>query len=137
MNEALGQHVMARTRWWMIAGVVIVVGCHTADRQTQRVDFSALRSADRVDVRESPNRVVAVLRDRDKIQAAAECIEQERDGWSERLTGPIAPDVMFNFYRGDRHLGAFGISTSYLTTGLTLSKEVPAEKIEALTRRLV
>jgi hypothetical protein len=66
---------------------------------------------------------------------AAEFIEQHQDGWGEVLTGPRAPELMFDFYSGDRHLAGFGISTSYLTTGV-LSKNVPPDSIAALARRL-
>jgi hypothetical protein len=129
---------MTQMVYWLripIAAAVMLSACHGSAPQTRRVEFSGLRAADRVDVRAPADRRVAVLTERDKIQVAAEFIEQHQDGWGEVSTGPRAPELMFDFYSDDRHLAGFGISTSYLTTGV-LSKTVPPESIAALARRL-
>ena len=139
MTESVASRATGQTMRWAlvaIATTVVMSACHLGEPQKRRLEFPDLRSADRVDVRAPADRRVAVLTDRDKIQAAAEFIEGDRDGWGERLTGPRAPELMLDFYNGDRHLGGFGISTSYLTAGTSLSKDVPAEKIAALAKRL-
>jgi hypothetical protein len=120
-----------------LAAAMVLFGCGagSGEAETRRLEFSDLRSADRMDVRAPFDRSIAVLTDRDKIQAATEFIEQQRDGWVDVWTGPRAPELMFEFYSGSKYLGGFGISRSYLVAG-SLSKDVPPEGITVLARRL-
>ena len=117
------------------ATAVLVPTCRGSNQATQNVDFGNLRLANKIDVRAPPNKPVGLVTDRAKIQRAADYIERHRTGWVDVWSGPRAPELMFNFYKGDQFVGGFGISTTYLVTG-SLSQTVPADEIAALAKDL-
>ena len=62
-------------------------------------------------------------------------IEQYHEGWIDYWSGPRAPWLLLEFFKGSRALGNFGISTSYLVAG-SLSRDTPPAEIGALARNL-
>jgi hypothetical protein len=102
---------------------------------TKTLEFSNLHSADRVEVTAPFDRKVAVLNQRQQINAAADFIQRYRDGWNDVWTGPVAPMLILQFYRGEQAVGGFGISTSYLVAG-SLSRNASQQEIASLATRL-
>lgn len=113
-----------------IATAIALVGaCRGSTGQpTKTVEFGELHSANRIEVRRPFDRPVTVITDVQKIQTAAEFIQRHRNGWIDVWTGPRAPELMLDFYKGDRFVGEFGISTSYLVAG-SLSQNAPVDEI--------
>ena len=73
------------------------------------VDFSSLERADRIEVRTPSDKQLKEINDRVQISTAIAFIKRHRSGWSESPFGPVVPDVMLHFYRGQERLGGFGI----------------------------
>ena len=74
-------------------------------------------------------RPLSVVTDPERIKAAHDFIKPYEHGWKRtRLQGAAIPQRRFDFWEGDRYLGDFGISPSFLTTE-GLYQEAPAEEI--------
>ena len=80
-------------------------------------------------------KVIATITDPAKIAEATAFIEQRHDGWIDVWSGPRAPELYFEFYQGQRHLGGFGIAEKYLVAG-SLSRDTPADDITTFARHL-
>jgi hypothetical protein len=102
---------------------------------TKKLECGNLHAADRIEVRAPFDRPVRVLKNREQIDAAVDFIERHREGWTDVWTGPRAPMLMLKFYQGDRYLGGFGLSTSYLVAGF-LSQDASSDEIASLARDL-
>lgn len=119
---------------FVVIATLVTLSCQR-ESPTRTVEFANLRSADRIEVRAPFDRGVAVLTHREQIESAADFIERHRSGWIDVWTGPRAPMLMLNFYRGEQYLGGYGISTSYLVAG-SLSQDAPKDEIASLAKRL-
>jgi hypothetical protein len=124
-------------RMFFVVGVAVAGSCGrpSAPPHSQTVEFGQIRTADRLSVRTTSDRIVVSITDPGKIQSAADFIGRYRDGWQDVLGGPRAPWLVLDFYRGDRYLGGYGLSTSYLVAG-SLSRDTPPEQIAALASGL-
>src|SRR5262245_2843619 len=103
--------------------------------QLRRLEFEDLRQADRIEVVGTASQVVATIGDPQRIRAATEFIERYHDGWIDYWSGPRAPLLVLQFFKGSRPLGHYGLSGSYLVRG-SLSRDTPSADIEALAKTL-
>jgi len=103
--------------------------------EPRRLDFKELATADRIRITLTDDRVVRTVSDHDEIQASAQFIERHSDGWVDWWSGPRAPLLLLNFYQGERYVGGFGLSTSYLVAG-SLSQDAPPQEISSFVKRL-
>jgi hypothetical protein len=101
-----------------------------------RIDFGALQSADRIEVRDTSAAVLKTLTDPAQVQAATTFIRQRETGWKDPLTGPVIPRIVLMFYSGTRFLGGFGVGdssiVSYPPKDGFWSRDVPEEEIKKL-----
>jgi hypothetical protein len=79
-----------------------------------RVNFTPLSSADRLEVRGEGGRAISTITSDREIRRAFAFVAQYETGWKEYGKGPLVPEIMFDFYRGQTYLGGFGFSGDYL-----------------------
>jgi hypothetical protein len=117
--------------------VLLSAGCATFGRQ--RLDYTSLANADRVEVRNLQNEVVANIVDARKVQYAAQFAIDRQDRWGDRLD-PYVPSLTLYFYTQDRRIGGYGISSSLLIALPTQHgfrwRDVPENDISALVKAL-
>ena len=127
--------------WLRTVGTVFCVlwlaDCQNSSNgsRSRRLEFGDLNQADRIDVIGIGGQAIATIDDRERILAAAMFIEQYHEGWIDYWSGPRAPRLLLEFFKGSRSLGHFGISRSYLVSG-SLSRDTPSAEIEAFAKNL-
>jgi hypothetical protein len=123
-----------------VGPVLIAWLCLAVVACAQRVDFGKLRTADRIDVRTASDKSVKEIVEPKKIKAAVEFIVDHREGWRESPSGPLAPDLMLQFYRGPERLGGFGVTRRHLvadpSTRGWLSRSVSVDEVNDLLQQL-
>ena len=80
---------------------------------TRRIDYSALSTADRLEVRTTSGKSIVKIADPTKVRRAVEFILQRQDRWGDRVN-PSVPTLVFEFYKGDQPLGGYGAGTDIL-----------------------
>jgi hypothetical protein len=100
----------------------------------QRLDFTPLSKATRVEVTVRGYEPVATISRKERVLEASAFIQKYPDKWRDSLS-PAAPEFMFEFYDGTQHIGGFGVGRTYVTNG-SLSRELPPDEIVALVRKL-
>ena len=122
--------------WALLFTVCLPAACATFGRH--RLDYTSLTGADRVEVRDTANRLLLNITDLQKVQYAVEFILKRQDRWGDRLT-PYVPTLVLHFYAGERGLGGYGISSDVLVAlpqhGFWWRDVAPAE-ISALLKTL-
>ena len=121
--------------WALLFTVCLPAACATFGRH--RLDYTSLTGADRVEVRDTGNRLLLNITDRQKVQYAVEFILKRQDRWGDRLN-PYVPTLVLQFYAGERQLGGYGIGSDVLVAlshGFWWRDVAPAE-ISALLKTL-
>ncbi|AMY09552.1 hypothetical protein LuPra_02771 [Luteitalea pratensis] len=98
--------------------------------------FLELSGADRLVV--TATRTGAILldtRDENKVSAAVAFAQRHHDGWREFWPGPLAPEIVLDFYKDKHGVGTFGAAETYLTLS-GWSRPTDAREIEALLKVL-
>ena len=130
---------MTTRRWTFVvlSCAVWLASCSTRScgARPRTVEFDKLRVADTIRVVGTGGKIIATIQDPQKLGAAVTFIEQREDSWIDKWSGPRAPYLLFEFYRGDDSLGHYGIAPAYLVAG-SLSRDTPASEIAALARQL-
>jgi hypothetical protein len=133
--------MMNRIKWRTImAKGVLCLTCLSGMSCSKTIDVNTLQTADRIEVKTPADERVKEITDPADVRIAIQFISDRTDGWRESMSGPLIPNLMFHFYRGQKRLGGFGISQRHIVadpieTGW-LSRSVSADETGALLRRL-
>ena len=117
---------------------VAAASCVFHSRHT--IDFDPLENADRIVVRTRDAEIVKTITDPDQVRAAARLARAKKAGWKDPLDGPWVPQYMFQFFKGSRGVGGYGIGFGYIVSDPTVngfwSQTVPPDEIRALAATL-
>ena len=121
----------------LFAAFLLSGACATFGRQ--RLDFTNLATADRIEVRNLQNELLANIVDARKVEYAARFVIERQDRWGDRLD-PYVPSLTLYFYTQDRRIGGYGISSRLLIALPTQHgfrwRDVPEDDISALLKAL-
>jgi hypothetical protein len=104
---------------------------------TRRIDYKALSTADRLEVRTTFDKSIVKIADATKVRAAVDFILQRQDRWGDRVN-PYVPTLVFEFYRGGQRLGGYGIGQDIVVAlpgdqGFWW-RDVPEAEVDALLK---
>ena len=94
-------------------------------------DALNLGNVTRIEIKNSHDEILNTIEDGEQIQKVVAFVKNQRSGWGRPWYGIPVPQIVANFYDGDRFKGHFGVGPRFFEIqqhGDFASKEASAEQ---------